>query len=452
MTIKKIVHLVLLALVPVLVPTISSAQIKVLGKSIILPEPAEGSVYSDGVELAQNTRSGETLIVWYPTGEEGIVGRIVTGNAVPKPFTIFSKPQKPIDVFNGEVDLQATYNPVTNEYLVVHSEGHEDSTGQFGKIIAMRLDAQGRRKGNPIDLTSRFSELAFFDNKSRVLKFNPINGSYITFSHRHTKPAQSTTIGVYEQLTSKGKPARRPSLLDWITVDGMKWPADELRWPSDFTFLPSGKMLMYAMPSWYDPVRNLTELDYVVANVDPINQNQLKNLRPEDWTVVTRLTSPFLPPLGKEGAVLNLLSPDSPILYFTDNKNAMGQKISTDGKLLGHSFKALNSPGSKKRLFVTGTAFSAASKGVIGLLIAIDDPGWPNGPVSVWAQQLNSKGNPVGPSKKLYQTASNERIDFDKLFALPIAAGDGAARFVWYGLKGDSAGKTGMLKLDISVP
>lgn len=425
-----------------LTATISSAQVILNKKSTILPEQSQRVINPWSVVYAQNTGTGETLIVWYEWISDGVgttlTGRIADGKgkAIGKPFTILSQTQKPGDIFNCCFSDRATYNPFTNEYFVTHSEGHEDATGQFEKILAQRLAADGRLKGSQIDLTSRFPERAPFSNKPIVLKFNPVTSGYLQFSLRHTVPAHTTTVGFYELLTPEGEPAQPPVITNWF-------------WPVDFTFEPSGKMLMSSVH------RAGLDVEYAIASVDPRKKSELQNLKPEDWTSVARTTNPVptsRPELIVERAILEVPPSDSPILYFTDNANVKGQKFSADGKLEGASFSGFNPPAKNIRLLASAVAFSATSQGVVGMLIALDDEGYPNGSVSVWAQALNSQGRPVGSSKKLYTTSVNERIETNELFALPAQSGDTVARFVWYGLKADYfESKFAVLKFDLSL-
>lgn len=141
------------------------------------------------------------------------------------------------------------------------------------------------------------------------------------------------------------------------------------------------------------------------------------------------------------------------MIYFTDNVNVKGRKIDEDGKLVGSAFSALNAPAKKTRLLPSTAAFSTTPQGVVGLLIALDDEGFPNGSVTVWAQRLKGDGKPVGQSKKLFTTSPDERIEASRLFALPTQPGESAARFVWYAQNSDYINsKHEVLKFDLSLP
>jgi hypothetical protein len=161
----------------------------------------------------------------------------------------------------------------------------------------------------------------------------------------------------------------------------------------------------------------------------------MQNQNPATWTFLGR----FIPPSQAGGPILESPSPDSPIAYFTDDTNAKGQRFKADGKLDGGSFSALNPPANNSRLLVSTVAFSTTPRGTVGLLIAFDDDGYPNGNVSVWAQALDKNGKPVGSSKKVFLTASKERYEANKIFAIPGKPEDTVARFVWYGLKIDTS-------------
>ena len=440
-------HGLLVGIFFLLTAAISSAQVALVKKSLIGPEQSDHFINPWSAEYAQNTRTGETLMIWYESEANPncalcssinvmLVGRIVDGQgkSVGKEFTIAAKPQKDTDIFNCCYNDKVAYNPVTNEYLVTHSEGPID--GVEYKILAQRLAADGKLKGPQVDLTSRFSSRAPFDNKSINLKFNPVTGGYSQFSQRHSVPADTTTVGFYELITPKGSPAQPPGQTNWL-------------WPFDFTFLPSGKMLMAA--GW--ETNGGVDVDYRITIVDSLNQNAVANQNAETWTFIGRFSRSTLP----GGPFINFLLPNSAIAYFTDYTNVKGQRINGDGTLNGSSFDAFNSPAKDTRLLVSTVAFAETPRGVVGMLIALDDEGFPKGSVSIWAQPLDRNGKPVGSSKKLISTSANERIESNKLFALPGKPGDTVARFVWYGLKIDISSNKALgsnskvQKLDLGV-
>ncbi len=433
----RILAICVLFLTLLLTATISSAQVKLDHESLIFSEQSQRYINPWSAGYAQNTKTGETLIIWYEWNSDAtnpaLVGRIVDaeGQAVGKTITIATQPQDPRDEFNCCYGDKVTYNPVKNEYLVTYSEGHGDDTGLFGKIIGVRITAKGRVRGK-VDLTSRYPDNFARDNKPILVKSNPNTGEYLQFFLRHTIPADRTTVGFVGLLSKKGKPVATPLLLDWY-------------WPDDFTFLPSGKMLLATTRD------GLQGPEFVITTVDdPSNLNELQNLNIADWTVVapanaSRWGGPFFAHL----------SADSPVVYYSDQANIKGRRIDAEGNPEGASFNALKAPGKSQKPIPFTAAFSTTENGVVGVLIALEDQGYPNGSVSVWAQALNKKGKAVGSSKKLYTTTANERIDENQIFALPVQPGDTEARFVWYGIKGDPHfinTSYGILKLNISLP
>lgn len=410
-----------------LTATISLAQVSITRKSIIQPEHSERYINPWSVGYAQNTRTGETLNIWFewncdPNGRSCtdsnvlLMGRIVDGQgkSISKPLTMISKHQNPTDVFNCCFSDKVTYNPITNEYLITYAEGYYTADSSFFKILAQRFAADGRPKGNAVDITSRFPERAPYDNKPIDVEFNPATEGYLHFSQRHSVPADSTTFRFYELLKSNAQPDGSPVMFNGLA-------------PGDTTFFDSGKMLTSSL------VADGTGGEYVITAIDGSNLNKLQNLQRQDFTAIGRLSAGLL----GAGPIVELNSSDSAIAYFTDDTNVIGQAINSSGKLGGSSFTALNAPGKNSRLLISTVAFATTPKGVIGMLIALDDDGYPNGSVSVWAQALNANGKPVGPSKKIYATSPTERIETNKVFALPFQAGDKGAQFVWYGLKGD---------------
>lgn len=420
-------HVVLVGILLLFTASLSIAQVALVRKSIIRPEQAHRLINPWTGEYAQNTHTGETLIMWYeyesnPTCQlcakvnTTLVARIVDGQGktVGKEFTIAAKPQEDKDVFNCCYNNKVAYNPVTDEYLVNHSEGHPDSIEY--KILTQRLTADGKLKGPQVNLTGQFPSRAPFDNKPIILKFNPWTHGYLQFSQRHAEPADTTTVGFYDPITAKGTAAGPPVQTNW-------WV------PDDYTFLPSGRLLM---STTWDVDGGV---NYLITTADPSNPNEMQNQNPATWAFLGR----FIPPSQAGGPILESPSPDSPVVYFSDDTNVKGQRMKADGKLDGASFSALNPPANNSRLLVSTVAFSTTSRGTVGLLIALDDDGFPNGTVSVWAQALDKNGKPVGSSKKLFSTATRERYEANKVFALPGNPGDTVARFVWYGLKIDTS-------------
>ncbi len=399
-----------------LTAAIAAAQVQLEKKSNILPAQKNFKVLVPQFEF--NTQTGDTLIVWIdwgsPNRKDKIVGRIVnaSGKTVGKPFTIVTLVENPLNSPN----LSLAYNPVTNEFLLAYND-RPNNAGY--DVYLLRLKPDGRPIGKAIEITSSDPSTANQEHEPTDLVFNPKTGGYFL----------SVSFGFYAFVTSSG------------TLNG---PLREIKaglgplLPRDFALLPSsGKLLVLAHE--YTPYSQpiIEYGDYSLANVDP---SKLKDLQVGDFVKinVNRVLNPA-PDQNRStfrllAQSLSFSSPDSPIVYYTDNQSVKGRKINASGELSSPPFVAFNSPVKREQLLFSSAAFSTISGNVRGMLIAVEDEGI-DGAASVWAQALNENGKPVGTPQRLYTTGENEKIvDGGEIIALPVKPGESVARFVYYGL------------------
>jgi len=442
----------------------SFAQVKLAKKTRL--SPALANHHIEQPHFAQNTKTGDTLIVWFDSPSSSatddhnpIMGRVINGKGKPvgKPFTIVAAPhitQNPFNLPNFFDSFVVAYNPALNEYLLVYNEGYFfpiDGVNQpIFKVFTLRLTAAGHPKGQALDITSSDPALAPFDNIPASLEFIPKTGGYLLIEN-FLGDLRDPPFGWDEFALLKRDGTLDGSFHKIDQFDGGPLPIFRVvQVPIDFAFPISGKFLMVSILDGINHTK--TPFDYGVISAD---FQKLKTLKPTD---LTKLEPKALTTGANQGLTgLSFPSADSAVAYFVDKQNIKGRKISLDGKLLGKPFNAFNAPADPTLIFFPSVAFATTSKGSLGLLIAREDDRQAS-PNTLWAQLLDANGKPNGSSVKLFTTADTERFLDAKLVALPGKPGNKTARFIWYGLleksvDGNFNGDVNLFeKLDISIP
>jgi hypothetical protein len=431
-------RILLLPIVLLVSAAISFAEIRLDSKSTI--NPAQTSHTFSAADFTTNSLTGDTLITWYESdsnGKTALYARLSSKSKVGMAFKIISSTQSAAD---GFADYKVAFNPDRNEYLVAHSEGHGEINRDEFKILVQRLKANGHPQGKQIDITSSTERIAPFDNEPLVLRFNPNTGGYSLFFGMHGDfTIQGDSFGFYALLNADGTLNGDIQMLEegngGNNLPFVRYVANF----KDFAFLPNTERILISGWGIISNTPTLDSIDYVSLAVDPTDPKTFKNLKSTQFAKIAKV--PNIDPSKSRGEAfrfvgsnLVFLTPDKPMIFYSDNQSVKARKLNLNsGKPLGGSFTGFNAPANKVRLLFPTAAFSLTSNGAKGVLIGVEDPDL-DGSSSVWAQELDTTGKPIGAPTKFYTSSSTERIGNGTIIALPVQPGETSARFVWYGM------------------
>ncbi|PWT89013.1 MAG: hypothetical protein C5B54_09615, partial [Acidobacteria bacterium] len=206
----------------------------------------------DFPQIATNTNTGDSLIIWLESTDNGgqITGRFLNASGGPKApaFKVFAD--------YWIYDPAIAYNPVTNQYLVVFDDR---PTYAERNTFGLLLDSTGKLLAEPINIS-----LALKQNKNwnpRIV-FNPKTAGYaVAWEH---VPDDGTFELVAASISKDGKVAH-PVVIK--QAEGDFGPHSALGCtPMDLQYhAPSGKLLVT-----YYAVRPDGAEDYWLATLDPL--------------------------------------------------------------------------------------------------------------------------------------------------------------------------------------
>lgn len=373
-------------------------------------------------QAALNTKTGQTLVVWWETNSDNqsISGRMVNnlGTPVSAQFTLVT----------GTTAAAVAYNPVSNEFLLVYPyyvNGRQDPS-MFGQ----RLDAKGHPVGSPVDIANDAASKTL-NNANPIATFNPKSGGYTVLWDRGIFSGGQTISLVGVVLTQNL--AKSGPIVTIHKTNGV------FSYGQSLAYLPSGNKLLVAITD-LTGVNMDTKGVFMLATLDPL----LKGITPANTSKVSDTPIPRGNTGYFWGASIAVLQDLTARYFYGDNTNVKERKIDANGKLSGPSFLAFNTPKNNTVLSFASAAFATNSKGTSGLLIAVENavgPETEDGFAATWAQVLDAQGHPKGSPLQVY--LNNDCCDpkdpvgvsstSGLTTALPGKPADTVFRFNWFG-------------------
>jgi len=368
--------------------------------------PKSGTIFNLNSNLALNTKSGQTLVVWERVNgsDHSIWGR--TLNAQGKPpvgeFLLVSGP-------NASHPM-VTYNPVKNVFVLTYDDNPNFNLIQ-SNIYLQPLNALGKIAGPVLKVTTDSVSSTLVNYLPRIV-FAPKTSNYVLLWIREImNPTQAqgsnglVGVVVTPAVTLGGsivviRPTipENPNLLEPIPLDATIQPV-------------TGRLIIGYVQSV--PGSNLTEFNYFYGNVDP----KLGGITDANFS---RINTSALNNAGFVwGMKLAFQSTGTGLVVYADTANVKRRKIDATGKLASPAATIFHPPKNNKQLLYPGLVFTNGAVGVRGLLLAIQDALSASGLATVWAQPLDQNGLPLGPPIKVDSLDSANTAFGTQLVALP---------------------------------
>jgi hypothetical protein len=400
----KILFLFLFALIS----TNLFAQIQVK-KTTFLPFKKDMDIAF--AQFTRNTNTGDFLVIWMRTGDR-VEGQLMnsTGKKISAPVILAaaSDPSQSFMIF----DPLVTYNPISNEYLLVY----DDAIGGNRPILAVRIGSDGKPIGKTMNLTENI-DVDSSHNWNPMAIFNPETGGYaVAWGHRPVNSNLDFELMALN-LSADGKPGK-PIIIKKSEGDSCHTALGSI--PLDMAYhVPSRKLLI----AYYAINPDGTET-YYLATLDPL-LNQAPPSASRKLIKKAIVVDQFICHLESASIAMH---DNRAVIYFNTDHGILRRNINLHGRAAGKVVAALNAPVNNTELGLFKAVFSTGPAGSVGLLVAqerIPGPEWDI--AHHWAQPLDSNGVQVGKPT---------HFDDEDMYVFafgPLSSTSSFSTFLWLG-------------------